>query len=162
VFRSVGQEETARDLTQEIFVRAWFALPKLSRKAKFTTWLFQIAVNICRDHAKSKSAKQDRLTFSMEKDPQDENAEERQLAHPDAPPDRVLEQSEIARLLDAEIRRLPDELLQPFLLGAVEGYPYKEIAVMLELSPKAVEVRVYRARKALMERLGSFGLEHLT
>src|SRR5450755_1197366 len=55
IFRSIGQEETARDLTQEVFVRAWFALPKVSQKAKFTTWLFQIAVNLCRDHARSKS-----------------------------------------------------------------------------------------------------------
>jgi RNA polymerase sigma-70 factor (ECF subfamily) len=160
IFRSVGQEETACDLTQEVFVRAWFALPKLSRKSKFTTWLFQIAVNICRDHAKSKSTRQEKTTFSLEKDSRDETAEERQWVHPDPSPDQVLEQSEAARLLDQEIRRLPNELLQPFLLGAVEGYPYKEIAVMLGLSPKAVEVRVYRARKLLMERLGGSGLTH--
>jgi RNA polymerase sigma-70 factor (ECF subfamily) len=160
IFRSVGQEETARDLTQEVFVRAWFALPKLDRKAQFTTWLFRIAVNICRDHAKSKAARQERNTFSLEKDSRDETAVERQLVHPDPSPDKLLEQSEAARLLDEEIRRLPNELLQPFLLGAVEGYPYKEIAVMLGLSPKAVEVRVYRARRLLMERLGNSGLTH--
>jgi len=157
IFRSIGQEETARDLTQEVFVRAWFALPKLSRKSKFTTWLFQIAVNVCRDHAKSKAARRERITYSIEKDSRDETTEERQLVHPDASPDQVLEHSELARLLDEEIRRLPNELLQPFLLGAVEGYHYKEIATMLGLSAKAVEVRVYRARKLLMERLGSSG-----
>jgi len=155
IYRSVGEEETARDLTQEVFVRAWFALPKLSRKAKLTTWLFQIAVNICRDHAKSKATRQARITFSLVQESQDETVEERQLVHPDPAPDRALEQSEMARLLNVEIRRLPNELLEPFLLGAVEGHPHKEIAVMLGLSAKAVEVRVYRARKLLMERIGN-------
>ena len=150
IFRSVGEEETARDLTQEVFVRAWFALPKLSRKAKLTTWLFQVAVNICRDHAKSKGARQKRVTGSITQ----EEGEERQLAHAGATPDKILEQKEMERILDTEIRRLPSELLHPFLLGSVEGHPYKEVAVMLELSAKAVEVRVYRARKILMQRLG--------
>jgi RNA polymerase sigma-70 factor (ECF subfamily) len=161
IFRSVGQEETARDLTQEVFVRAWFALPKATRMAKFTTWLFQIAVNICRDHARSLSTRQERITFSLVKGAPDETAEERQLADPGMGPDQALEHTELARLLEKEIHRLPSELLQPFVMGAMEGYPYKEIAVMLGLSPKAVEVRLYRARKLLQERLGDSRLDHL-
>jgi RNA polymerase sigma factor (sigma-70 family) len=160
VYRSFGQEETARDLTQEVFVRAWFALPKASRKAKFTTWLFHIAVNLCRDHARLKATRQERMTFSLVKDAQEDNGEEREFVHPGASPDQVLEHAEMTRLLDEHIRRLPNELLQPFLLGAVERHPYKEIAAMLGLSPKAVETRVYRARQLLAERLGNSGLNY--
>jgi RNA polymerase sigma-70 factor (ECF subfamily) len=161
IYRSFGQEETARDLTQEVFVRAWFALPKVSRKAKFTTWLFHIAVNICRDHARLKATRQERMTFSLVKDAQDDNSEERQFVHPDDSPDQVLEHAELTQLLDEQIRRLPDELLQSFLLGAVERHPYKEVAAMLGLSSKAVETRIYRARQLLAERLGNSGLNYL-
>ena len=159
VYQSVGQEETARDLTQEVFVRAWFALSKVKRGAKFTTWLFQIAVNICRDYAKSKSARMQRLTRSLVKDSPDDTGKEHDLVHPDLPPDRLMEGAELIKMLEDHIRGLPKELLQPFLLGAVEGYPYKEIAVMLGISAKAVEVRVYRARRWLMEHMGQLDQE---
>lgn len=158
VFRSIGQEETSRDLTQEVFVRAWFALSKTSRKAKFTTWLFQIALNICRDHVKSKAGQQDRVTVSLVKESEDSPAELQEPASAESAPDKILEQAEISHLMENEIRKLPTELLQPFLLGAVEGFPYKEIAEILGLSAKAVEVRIYRARKLLAERLEHAGL----
>src|SRR5688572_4846872 len=51
--RSVGSDAIAQDLSQEAFVRAWFALPKFQPKARFRTWLQRITVNLCRDYARS-------------------------------------------------------------------------------------------------------------
>jgi len=59
--------------------------------------------------------------------------------------------------LDSEIAHLPIELREAFLLGAVQKLPQKEVAIMLGLSPKAVEVRIYRARQRLTERLVARG-----
>ncbi|MBN8707995.1 MAG: sigma-70 family RNA polymerase sigma factor [Verrucomicrobia bacterium] len=158
VYRSVGNEETSLDITQEVFVKAWFALGRVREKARFSTWLFQIAVNLCRDHVKSKANRQSRVTYSFARDERDEKPGEREFAHPDPAPDRQAELSENASVLDAEIRNLPGDLRPAFLLGAVEGVSHKEAAEILGISAKAVEVRIYRARRILVERLSAQGI----
>ncbi|MDX2081394.1 MAG: sigma-70 family RNA polymerase sigma factor [Terrimicrobiaceae bacterium] len=157
IFRSVGDVETARDLAQEVFVRAWFALARVRAKAKFSTWLFQIAVNLCRDHVKSKATRNARNTESFARRADDERAEDREFASPELSPAEDAETREAIDALEAEIRALPDELRSSFVLGAVEHQPYKEVASALGLSAKAVEVRIYRARRLLGERLRRLG-----
>ncbi len=158
IFRYVADEETARDLTQEVFVKAWFALARLERRARLTTWLFQIAVNLCRDHARSRAARQARRTSSLVRESPGEGDAERDLPDPGASPDRQAQNSELMALLDAEIQKLPPDLREALILGAVEGRPHKEIAAILGLTPKAVEVRIYRARRILAGRLGRRGI----
>jgi len=157
VYRSIGNEEMARDVTQEVFIRAWFALARVREQARFTTWLFQIAVNLCRDHAKSKSSRNARQTDSFTQDPGDGRPEEREFASGDRSPDLLAEQRETMTALEAEIQALPYELCAPFVLGAIEHQPYKEVAAVLGLTAKAVEVRIYRARRMLCENLTRHG-----
>ncbi len=158
IYRSVENEETARDIAQEVFVKAWFALGRVREKARFSTWLFQIAVNLCRDHAKSKAARQSRITYSIARDERDEKASDREFPNPDPAPDRQAELSENVGFLNTEIHKLPDDLRTAFLLGAIEGVPHKEAAEILGVSAKAVEVRIYRARRILIERLSAKGV----
>lgn len=143
IYRSVGHEGTARDLAQETFVRAWFALPKLKPGGKFSTWLFQVALNLCRDHFKSKVARQWQVTELLEGDREGSGL---------APDESAARTEEVAEL-EAEIRQLPDQLREPFVLGAVEGHSHDEIGKILGISAKSVETRIYRARKFLMERV---------
>ncbi len=157
IFRSVSDDETARDLSQEVFVRAWFALDRVKPKARFSTWLFQIAVNLCRDHAKSKATRNARITDSFTRQPSDERPEEREFASAQPSPAEHAASKEAMECLESEIRALPEELRIPFVLGAVEHQPYKEVAAILGLSAKAVEVRIYRARQQLCERLTRSG-----
>jgi len=158
IFRSVGEEETARDLTQEVFVKAWFALKHVRERARFTTWLFQIAANLCRDHAKSKAARNARVTYSLTRDRDDADGEERDFPHPDVSPDRQAQFHETMESLNRAIRFLPVDLREAFLLGAVDQLPHKEVSTILGISPKAVEARIYRARRVLAERLVSEGI----
>lgn len=158
IFRSVGDDETAKDLTQEVFVKAWFALDRVREQARFTTWLFQIAVNLCRDHVKSKAARNDRATQSFASSNPDERLGDREFPHSGAAPDRQTELSEAMKTVDAEIRALPADLRQPFVLGAVEGHSHKEVAAILKISAKAVEVRIYRARRLLTAQLARRGI----
>src|SRR6478736_8894765 len=51
-YRTIGREEDARDVCQETFLRAYRALPKFRREAKFSSWLYRIALNLCRDWAR--------------------------------------------------------------------------------------------------------------
>jgi len=158
IFRSVGEEETARDLTQEVFVKAWFALKHVRESARFTTWLFQIAANLCRDHAKSKATRNARVTYSLTRDRDDAGGEERDFPHPDESPDRQAQLHETMESLNRAIRSLPVDLREAFLLGAVDQLPHKEVSTILGISPKAVEARIYRARRVLAERLVSEGI----
>ncbi len=155
VFRHVGDVETARDLTQEVFVRAWFALKRARPSAKFSTWLFQIAINLCRDHAKSKTTRQIRLNDPLEHRNADGTVHQRDLPDSNNSPDLKAQQSELAEAIEAAITRLPTDLREAFLLGVIDDRPHKEIAEILKTSPKAVEVRIYRARKKLVEILSS-------
>ena len=158
VFRSVADIETAKDLTQEVFVKAWFALGRVQERARFSTWLFQIAANLCRDHAKSKATRNSRMTNPMVRERDDGSTEERDFVHPGLSPDKQAETNETMATLHRAIGALPVDLREAFILGAVDQLPHKEISSILGISPKAVEVRIYRARKALAERLLGEGL----
>ena len=157
IFRSVGEEETAKDLAQEVFVKAWFALGRVQERARFSTWLFQIAANLCRDHAKSKATRNARVTNPILRESEDGHTEERDFPHPGLAPDNQAQMNETMASLHREIAALPVELREAFILGVIDQLPHKEIATILGISPKAVEVRVYRARKTLAERLASEG-----
>jgi RNA polymerase sigma-70 factor (ECF subfamily) len=158
IFRSVGEEETAKDLTQEVFVKAWFALGRVRERARFSTWLFQIAANLCRDHAKSKATRNARMTNSMIREKDDGSTEERDFAHPGPPPDNQARLNETMATLQRAMTSLPVELREVFILGAIDQLPHKEISSRLGISPKAVEARIYRARKVLVERLAGEGI----
>lgn len=158
IFRSVGDEETAKDLTQEVFLKAWFALNRVRERARFTTWLSQIAVNLCRDHAKSKTARNAHVTYSLTRDRDDADGEERDFPHPDVSPDRQAQFHETMESLNRAIHCLPVDLREAFLLGAVDHLPHKEVSTILGISSKAVEVRIYRARRILVERLAREGI----
>jgi len=149
VFRSAGNNETARDITQEVFVKAWFGLRKVKPRAMFSTWLFKIAINLCRDHAKSKAYHNASITDSLF----GETGEMASHPHHALPPDMQAQAKETMELVQSAISSLPNEFREAFVLGAVEQRPYKEVGEILGISAKAVELRIYRAKKALAEQL---------
>lgn len=159
IFRSVGNTETARDLTQEVFIKAWFGLARIQKKnARFSSWLFQIAINLCRDYSKSKATRQSYQTSSLSSS-SSETKNDWDLPHPAPPPDRQSELSEDAATLNKAIQNLPTDLRSAFILGIIENLPYKEVADILRISPKAVETRIYRARKSLVQQLTVLGVK---
>jgi RNA polymerase sigma-70 factor (ECF subfamily) len=158
IHRSVGDAGTAADLAQEVFVRAWFALDRVTPKARFSTWLFQIAVNLCRDHAKSKAGRQARANESLVRRSDDGAEIERDLPHPGVTPDADARFNELVAALDAAVARLPHDLRAAFVLGVIEGRPHKEVAAIVRATPKAVEIRIRRARQQLAESLADEGV----
>lgn len=147
LLRMVGDHATATDLAQETFVRLYTSRKSYKPTAAFSTYLFHIAANLARSHARWKGR---HPTVPME----DESGV---LAHdpvdPHPSPDAAAEFVEKARLVNQAIARLPAELREALLLFAVEQMSHAEIAKTLRCSPKAVEVRVYRARQMLREML---------
>ncbi len=139
-----GDLENARDLLQETFVRLYFQIHRFKPRAKFVTWLYTIATNLCRDHARSKRYRQAHVTDSM-----DATGTHIQLAAVALDPAAAADSRERLAALEDAIAQLPHDLKSALLLFAIEQHSQHECAEILGISVKAVETRVYRARKIL-------------
>lgn len=144
--RSVGDDAAAQDVAQEVFVRAWFALPRFKPDAKFSTWLHRIAINLCRDLARSAGRHKAAVTTSLD-------CEEREHASSSHTPAEAAQEREELGLLAQGIAALPVKLREAFVLAVMEQHPHEECAQILDTTAKAVENRVRRARRLLEQWL---------
>jgi len=156
ILRHIPDESDARDLAQEVFVRAYFHIGQFQPKALFSTWLFQIALNLCRDHVRSKAWRQGRATHSLSEAGRDgEEAPDYEISDTQPGPVEQIRHRERLREVQRAIERLPLELKGPLVLTTLDGYSHEEAGRMLGISAKAIEVKIYRARKKLLDWLGA-------
>ena len=148
IHRFIGDAETARDLLQETFVRVYFQVHRFKPRARFVTWLYAIAINLCRDHARSKRYRQGHVTDSI-----DAASAHHELAAGNPDPAAAADSRERLTALENAIAQLPHDLKTALLLFSIEGHSQQECAELLGISAKAVETRVYRARKILEKAL---------
>ncbi|HEX8215299.1 MAG TPA: RNA polymerase sigma factor [Allosphingosinicella sp.] len=138
----VGNPEEALDLVQDCFVSAYKRLDTYDQARPFRAWLARIAINKCRDWGRRRAVR--RLLFSP-----GSAAHERRVADP--VPDAAqaaADREELGRMWTA-ISELPRSLKEPLILRTIDGLSQSETAQVLHISEKAVETRVYRARKRL-------------
>lgn len=144
VRRYVGDAEEAYDLLQETFAAAWRALKTYDPARPVAVWLRAIALNKCRDWSRRRTVRR----WLGRAEP----IEQTVLRDPSPDPEAALAETEEARHLDRAIAALPAGLKEPLLLTAIEGLSQEQVGALLGLSAKAVEVRVYRARRKLLEQ----------
>ena len=146
--RYVGDRDESYDVLQESFLAAWNALERYNADKPFSAWLYRIALNKCRDWSRRRLVRK-WLTHS------DSIDDEAGLALIDDHllPDAVQEERQKLQRLDKAIAALPKGLKEPLILTAFDGCSHEEAATILKLTVKAVEVRVYRARKILAKKL---------
>jgi RNA polymerase sigma factor (sigma-70 family) len=147
VRRYVGDADEAYDVVQDAFVSAMSNLHRYDSDRPFDAWLRRIALNKCRDRGRREAV---RRAFGLSrKGPEDTEA----VADTAAGADQSLASSLALKALHQAIAALPAALKEPLVLTVLEGLSQKEAGVLLGLSAKAVEVRVYRAKRHLAERL---------
>jgi RNA polymerase sigma factor (sigma-70 family) len=156
VLRHVHNEADALELVMETFVRAYFNIGKFRPAAKFATWLYQIALNLCRDHLRSRAYQYSLQTTSYDA-PAKETGDPTLLLATDRWPDQKTDCLEELIALEKAIDELPKDLKNAFILTALEDRQQAETAELLGISLKAVEMRVYRARKLLLEKMSKMG-----
>jgi RNA polymerase sigma-70 factor (ECF subfamily) len=144
--RYVGDADEALDLVQETFVSAWSALADYDAGRPMSAWLRRIVLNKCRDWSRRRQVRR----FFFRAQSMDVPLAET-IPAPHVAPDENKEAA-LTRL-DAAIAALPPALKEPLLLTSIEGLSYKEAGRLLRLSPKAVEMRVYRAKQALAQAM---------
>ena len=147
LFRYTRNESTARDLAQETFVRAYFKIARFEPRARFGTWLHQIALNLARDHSRSKHVRRELLHAPLEEGGQF-------TASGLDDPRRRAERLDRLQTVQAAIDSLPEDLKGALILTALEGMSHEEAAVIMETTPKGIEGRIYRARNLLKEAAG--------
>ena len=151
LYRMVGNPDDANDLAQETFARVFRARANFRLNDKFSTWLYTIAANLARNHFRWR-ARHPNISLETSTDDPDQSLAN-VLPAPDAPPNEQFVTSERAAIVRAEVSRLPEDLREATVLCEWEECSVAEAAAILKTTPKAVESRLYRARKVLRERL---------
>ncbi|MGH9245920.1 MAG: RNA polymerase sigma factor [Acidimicrobiales bacterium] len=141
-FRLVGNEEDARDVVQESYLRAYRGLRRFRGDAQFTTWLYRITANCASTHLSRR--------FRHRHDELHEDGPYPDVS-PDVDPAARADASLLRDRLDDALRRLPPRLRAVVVLRDVYDLPHETIAAELGISESAAKVRLHRARRKLRE-----------
>jgi len=154
LFRSLQNEEDAADLAQETFVRVYQNRQNFDSSRDFTTWLYSIASNLVRTKFRHRSRHR---TVSLDAANPQTDADFSETIPSDLPaPSESLQSAERSDAVRRAIARLPEELRAPLVLAEYEELSQAQIGQILNCSAKAVETRLYRARKQLRSVLARF------
>jgi len=147
IYRIVGSGEDARDLCQEAFLKAYRGLGSFKREARFSSWLYQIAVNSCRDRMRRQRGK---TTVSL-----DEMSETGELPFRGDGPSalELMEAGDLSRTVAAAVRSLPEEQREVIVLRHLVGLSPGEIAGRLGRTEPSIHGLHHRGRGALRTTL---------
>jgi RNA polymerase sigma-70 factor (ECF subfamily) len=141
--------ETADDLAQEAFIKAYVALPKFQFKSEFRTWLYRITVNLVKDYLRKKGKMRKMLVEKMKETPLVQEDEMKKKEK-----EQIREQRR--KLVHQCLQTIPEKYQIILSLRDIQGFSYREITKMLKISPGTVDSRLHRARKMLRKKLAPF------
>jgi RNA polymerase sigma-70 factor, ECF subfamily len=158
VFRMLGNREEAEDLAQEVFVTVFKSIEGFRGDSKFSTWLYRIAVNTCKNRYKYLARRMHHAQA-----PLDEISERSMSGRDGGPvvslqaqisrPDKMLEGLQLERALKQAIASLEEDQRALIVLRDIQGLSYQEIAKITSLPEGTVKSRLHRARMALKDKL---------
>jgi len=154
LIRQLQDESEAEDVAQETFVRVFQHRQKYDAKYRFSTWLYTIATNLARNHQRWRT-RHPYVSLEAENEGTGAGLKDK-IAALEATPDESMMSDERAQTVRAAIAQLPEDLRTVLILFEYERQSQQEIAVVMECTPKAVEMRLYHARKQLRELLSKF------
>lgn len=153
VHRYVRNTTDAADILEQTFVKLYQNRHSYRPRARFSTWLFTIAANLCKDHARKRRRRPGDFAGDYDVSETLESASGDVFSEATPSPAESAAQNEEHRILRKAIDSLPHDLKSALVLFSLEGHSQEETAHLLGCSPKAVESRVYRAKKFLKERM---------
>jgi RNA polymerase sigma-70 factor (ECF subfamily) len=151
-YRVIGKEEDARDVCQDAFLRAYRALPGFKGQAKFSSWLYRIALNLCRDWIR----RQRRAPVSQL--PEDADATE--LVSETGPVESIedlVARRELSAIVEEAMSELSEEQRTAIILKEYHGMTFQEIADMQGCPLSTVKTRLYQGLSLLRRRLEQQG-----
>lgn len=151
-YRTIGREEDARDVCQETFLRAFRALPGFRGQAKFSSWLYRITLNLCRDWMR----RQRRAPFVQVPEGSDP-VELAAAAEPSEAIEDLVARRDLTRIVERVMARLPEEQRTAILLKEYHGLTFQEIADLVGCPLSTVKTRLYQGLTVLRRELAKEG-----
>jgi RNA polymerase sigma-70 factor, ECF subfamily len=152
-YRIIGREDDARDVCQETFLRAYRALKGFKGQAKFSSWLYRITLNLCRDWMR-----RERRTPVV---PTPEGMDVLELASergPTASIEDIVASAELSRVVAAAMTKLPDEQRTAIILKEYHGLTFQEISDLQGCPLSTVKTRLYQGLTVLRRHLEKNGV----
>ena len=155
-YRVIGREEDARDVAQETFLRAFRALSGFKGQAKFSSWLYRITLNLCRDWIR----RERRAPVAQAPEGVDliELASE---AEPVESIEDLVARRELGRAVAKAMAMLPEEQRTAIVLKEYHGLTFQEIADLLDCPLSTVKTRLYQGLGVLRKQLAHAGVESI-
>ncbi len=153
-YRVIGREEDARDVTQEAFLRAFRALGGFKGQAKFSSWLYRITLNLCRDWMR----RERRAPVAQ----MPEGVDLVELAGETSPAESVeelLSRRQLGRAVEKAMSLLSEEQRTAIILKEYHGLTFQEIADLLDCPLSTVKTRLYQGLNVLRRQLRQAGVE---
>jgi len=148
-YRTLGREEDARDVAQEAFMRAYRGLRGFKGEAKFSSWLYRITLNLCRDWIR----RERRAPLVAVPEGVDPTELADQRASPTESVEELVARREMSDAVAKAMAELPEEQRSAILLKEYHGLTFQEIADMLGCPLSTVKTRLYQGLSVLRRRL---------
>jgi len=155
-YRVIGREEDARDVAQETFLRAFRALGGFKGQAKFSSWLYRITLNLCRDWIR----RERRAPVSQAPEGVD-LIEMASAAEPTESVEDLVSRRELSRAVARAMATLPEEQRTAIVLKEYHGLTFQEIADLLDCPLSTVKTRLYQGLTVLRRQLELAGVESI-
>jgi RNA polymerase sigma-70 factor (ECF subfamily) len=150
-YRMLGDRAEAEDVAQEVFISVFKTIDAFREEAKFSTWLYRVTVNHCKNRIKYLARRHDRDRDELDETSHETNGAAGEPRH--AQPDRALEGAQLEVLLQEAIAHLDDDQRAVVVLRDVEDLSIEEICEITGLPDGTVKSRLHRARLVLRKRL---------
>jgi RNA polymerase sigma-70 factor, ECF subfamily len=151
-YRTIGREEDARDVCQETFLRAFRALPGFRGQAKFSSWLYRIALNLCRDWMRRQ-----RRTPVVQAPEDVDLIDLAAAAEPSESIEDLVARQEQVRAVQRAMAVLPEEQRAAIILKEYHGLTFQEIADLVGCPLSTVKTRLYQGLVVLRRELAARG-----
>ena len=152
-FRMLGNRAEAEDVAQEVFIAVFKSIDDFRAESKFSTWLYRVAVNHCKNRIKYLSRRHDRDRDELDETTQGTGINGSIGAPMPSSPDRALEGAQMEKLLQDAIATLDDDQRIVVVLRDVEDLSIEEICDITGLPDGTVKSRLHRARLVLRKKL---------
>ena len=159
ILRSLGDRETAEELSQDAFVRLWSAAGSYVPTARFSTYLYHIARNLCRDHLDRLRTRTPALSLNGATRAESDWTLEETIQDPRPGPDGELTRRALAEEIENALSALNPDHRDVFMLTEIHGLSYEEASSVLQCPVGTVASRKYAAMRTLRRLLASLGAE---
>ena len=147
-YRTIGREEDARDVCQETFLRAFRGLPAFRGQAKFSSWLYRIALNLCRDWLR-----RERRAPVIQLPEHTDLLELAAASEPSESIEDLVARQDLARQVESVMAELPEEQRTAIVLKEYHGLTFQEIADLMGCPLSTVKTRMYQGLSVLRREL---------